>query len=138
MTHRHRAHHSKRWCPLVLGLLSCGGAALPRPERTQVVTDDYVPVPFAPLPPPVEIIPASPMKEAVWVDGTWEWRSDRYRWVPGAWVLPPPGAKHAQWVTVRRGDGQLFFAPSSWKDANGAALADPTALVRARSRATDE
>jgi hypothetical protein len=109
-----------------------------RPERTQVVVDDYVPVPFAPRPPPVEIIPASPSQQAVWVDGTWEWSNDRYRWTPGAWVVPPAGGKHARWVTVRRNDGQLFFAKSSWKDATGAALPEPTALVRARSRATDE
>jgi hypothetical protein len=142
MTHRHRAHHSKRTWALVAALVSgasgCGGASLPRPERTQVVVDDYVAVPFAPRPPPVEIIPASPRKDAVWVDGTWEWGSDRYRWTPGAWVVPPAGGKHARWVTVRREDGQLFFAPSSWKDATGAALPEPMALVRARSRATDE
>ena len=142
MTHRHRAHHSKSRWPLVLGLslgvLACGGTTLPRPERAQVVVDDYVAVPFAPRPPPVEIIPARPRKDAVWVDGTWEWGNDRYRWVPGAWVVPPAGAKHARWVTVRRADGQLFFAASSWKDATGAAVEEPPALVRARSRATDE
>jgi hypothetical protein len=125
---------------LPLACAACGAAAVPTPERTQVVAEDYVAVPFAPRPPPVEIVPAQPRKDAVWVDGTWEWGSDRYRWIPGAWVLPPPGAKHARWVTVRREDGQLFFAPSSWKDAQGtgAALPDPTPLVRARSRATDE
>lgn len=140
MTHRHCAHHSKRTWALVVALssISCGGAALPRPERAQVTADDYVAVPFPPRPPPVEIVPASPDKAAVWVDGTWEWSNDRYRWTPGAWVIAPAGAKRARWVTVRRGDGQLFFAPSSWKDATGAAVAEPAALVRARSRATDE
>jgi hypothetical protein len=103
-----------------------------------VVVDDYVPVPFAPRPPPVEIIPAQPNKGAVWVDGTWDWGKERYRWTPGAWVYPPAGAKHARWLVVRREDGQLFFAKSSWKDATGAALPEPTPLVRARSRATDE
>lgn len=97
-----------------------------------------MPVPFAPRPPPVEIIPAPPNKEAVWVDGTWDWSNDRYRWTPGAWVYPPPGAKHARWLVIRRDDGQLFFAKSSWKDGKGVAVPEPTALVRARSRATDE
>jgi hypothetical protein len=103
-----------------------------------VVVADYVEVPFAPRAPPVEIVPASPQKDAVWVDGTWEWSNDRYRWTPGAWVIPPAGGKRASWVVVRRDDGQLFFAPASWKDATGAALPEPPALVRARSRATDE
>jgi hypothetical protein len=123
---------------VMIGISACGPASLPRPERTQVVVDDYVPVPFGPRPPPVEIVPAAPRGDAVWVDGTWEWNNDRYRWTPGAWVVAPPGAKHAHWVTVRRDDGQLFFAASSWKDATGAAVADPPALVRARSRSTDE
>jgi hypothetical protein len=97
-----------------------------------------VAVPSAPRPPPVEVVPAQPRGDAVWVDGTWEWGgNDRYRWVPGAWVVPPPGAKHARWVTVRRDDGQLFFAASSWKDATGATVPEPAPLVRARSRATD-
>jgi hypothetical protein len=136
MTHRHRAHHSKLALPLVL--CACGGVSLPRPERTQVLASDYVAVPFAPRPPPVEIVPPAPRNDAVWVDGTWAWSTDRYRWTPGAWVLPPAGAKRTSWVVVRRDDGQLFFAGSSWKDATGAAVPEPAPLVRARSRATDD
>jgi hypothetical protein len=141
MTARHRANHSKPAVALVLvttNCAACGGPSVPRPERTQVVVDDYVAVPYAPRPPPPEVVPAPPRKDAVWEDGTWDWSSDRYRWTPGAWVLPPTGAKRASWVVVRREDGQLFFAPSSWKDATGATLPEPAPLVRARSRASDE
>jgi hypothetical protein len=38
-------------------------------------------------------------------------------------------------VVVRRAvDGQLFFAPSSWRDASGKAIDAPTPLARASTR----
>jgi len=96
---------------------------------TQVDASDYVPVSNSPRPPQVEIIPPAPSKEAVWVDGTWEWTGERYGWKSGAWVVPPPNAKYARWVCVRRSeDGQLFFAPSTWKDASRKIVADPRDL----------
>lgn len=118
--------------------VACGGTTLSRPPRVQVTVEDYVAVPYPPRPPPVEIVPAPPRPDAVWVDGTWQWDGARYTWQPGSWVLPPEGASHAQWVIVRRSeDGQLFFAPSSWRGPDGQPIPDPEALVRARSRATD-
>jgi hypothetical protein len=119
---------------------ACGGR-LPRPPATQVQADDYVAVPFSPRVPPIEFVPPSPAKDAVWVDGSWEWAGNRYGWRYGSWVIPPPNARHARWVVVRRPeDGQLFFAPSSWKDASGKTIEDrsfvnalgPQARARAR------
>jgi hypothetical protein len=128
------------WSLGITVLAGCSGA-LPRPPATQVEASDYVPVPFAPRVPPVEFIPPSPSKNAVWVDGSWEWSGRRYGWRYGSWVIPPANARHARWVVVRREeDGQLFFAPSDWKDASGKhieARSFVTALgphARARSR----
>ncbi|MBX3261990.1 MAG: YXWGXW repeat-containing protein [Labilithrix sp.] len=128
---------------LVAGAMSvaaCGGA-LPRPAAAPVSADDYVAVPFSPRTPPVEFVPPSPAKGAVWVDGSWEWSGNRYVWRFGSWVVPPPGVRLARWVIVRRrADGQLFFAPSSWKDASGATVTDRSFIgalgprARARSR----
>ena len=116
-------------------------AALPRPPAAQVSGSDYVPVPFSPRTPPVEFIPPRPNKKAVWVDGSWVWAGNRYGWRFGSWVIPPPGARHARWVIVRRpSDGQLFFAPSTWKDASGNTIEDRSFMnalgpqARARSR----
>jgi hypothetical protein len=103
----------------------------------QVRAEDYVPVPYAPRPPPVEIVPLRPAAPSglVWADGGWEWAGERFRWGPGSWVAPPEGATRARWVIVRRpADGQLFFAPSSWRDASGRPIAAPPALARASSR----
>jgi hypothetical protein len=118
----------------------CSGA-LPRPPAAQVSADDYVAVPFAPRVPPVEFIPPSPAKNAVWVDGSWEWAGNRYGWRYGSWVVPPAGVRRAHWTVVRRDvDGQLFFAPATWKDASGKVVADRSfwnalgPAARARSR----
>lgn len=131
-------------CLGVLGIASFGSAcksSLPRPAAAQVTESDYVAVAFSPQIPPVEFIPPSPAKDAVWVDGSWEWVAGRYVWRFGSWVVPPPDVRRARWVVVRRkADGQLFFAPSSWKDPAGNTVegaAFDSALgpaARARSR----
>jgi YXWGXW repeat-containing protein len=119
---------------IVLALSGCG-SSLSRPKRVQVRADDYVAVPFPPRPALVEIVPASPARDAVWVDGTWVWAAGRFRWNAGAWVRPAPGARYARWVIVRRAeDGQYFFAPSSWRDEKGQQIPDPQPLLRAKTR----
>lgn len=103
----------------------------------QVIAEDYVAVPYTPRPPPVEIVPARPSAtgDLAWADGGWEWNGERYRWDPGAWVVVPAGARRARWVVVRREiDGQLFFAPSSWRDGAGKAIDAPKPLARASTR----
>lgn len=117
---------------------ACGAPTVPRPSHVQVVAEDYVAVPFLPQPPPVELVPARPAApdgSPVWADGGWQWNGDRFRWEPGAWVVVPTGAKRARWVVVRRElDGQLFFAPSSWRNATGKAIDAPKPLARAVTR----
>jgi hypothetical protein len=102
-----------------------------------VIADDYVPVPYTPRSPPVEVVPLRPSTPSglVWADGGWDWDGERFRWLPGGWVAPPVGATRARWVIVRRTeDGQLFFAPSSWRDATGKRIDPPPPVARAQSR----
>lgn len=126
------------WLALAALLAACGPKTVPRPPHVQVVAEDYVAVPFLPQPPPVELVPAQPAAPGgspVWADGGWQWNGERFRWDPGAWVVVPEGAKRARWVVVRRAiDGQLFFAPSSWRDASGKAIDPPKPLARAVTR----
>lgn len=117
--------------------MACGAPSVPHPVHVQVRAEDYVAVPFEPQPPPVELLPETPAASGnvVWADGGWEWGGDRYRWVPGAWVVPPAGVVRARWVIVRRAvDGQLFFAPSTWRDASGRTIEGPKPLARASTR----
>ncbi|MCL2723524.1 MAG: hypothetical protein FWD69_03715 [Polyangiaceae bacterium] len=114
--------------------VSCGGSPLARPPRVQVKSEDYVAVPFPPRPPLVEVVPPRPRNDAVWVDGGWDWDGDRYRWTAGSWVIAPEGARFARWVIVRRNtDGQLFFAPSGWRDTNSHPIPAPQPLVSAKT-----
>ncbi|MBX3232855.1 MAG: YXWGXW repeat-containing protein [Labilithrix sp.] len=128
----------------MLGLVLLGsgcGPSIPLPPQAPVDPADYVAVSSSPRPPPVEFLPAQPRGDAVWVDGTWEWSGQRYGWRAGTWTVPPKGLRRARWVIVRRKeDGQLFFAPSVWKDAAGRKVDDSSWIhalgpqARARSR----
>lgn len=113
-----------------LACVACGGS-VPRPTLAAVAVEDYVQVPAPPGPARVEELPPSPRKDAVWVDGQWSFTGAGYRWEHGAWVVPPPGARFAPAVVVRREkDDALFFARASWKDASGRTIDAPEALAR--------
>jgi len=58
-------------------------------EPAQVVVTE------APPAPQVEVAPASPGPEYVWVGGYWSWQG-RWVWMPGRWALRP--AHHSVWV----------------------------------------
>lgn len=95
----------------------------------------------SPRPAPVEFVPPRPRKDALWVDGSWEYVGERYGWKSGTWAVIPKGLRRARWLLMRRAeDGQLFFAPSTWKDASGKTVDDSAWIhalggaARARSR----
>jgi hypothetical protein len=47
----------------------------------------------------VEVIPAAPGAEYVWVKGHWGWRQSDYEWIAGHWAVPDRGFR--QWVAGR-------------------------------------
>jgi hypothetical protein len=44
-------------------------------------------------------------------------------------VRTPSGARYCPWVVVRAADGTAYYAPSSWKSAQGSPLSEPPALA---------
>jgi hypothetical protein len=83
-------------------------------------------------PPParVELLPPVPSPQAVWVDGEWMWRRERWAWLPGRWVNPAPQTAFSPWVFVRGLDGRLWYAPGVWRDlAQGTPVDSPGALA---------
>ena len=82
-------------------------------------------------PPPgrVEWIPARPPGADAWVDGEWILRHGRWYWLLGRWVKSPESATYSPWVLVRASDGTPFYAPSVWRDAQGAAIPPPEGLA---------
>ncbi len=77
------------------------------------------------------MIPARPHNGDVWVDGQWNWEGNKWRWDVGGWVTPPRGATFQPWMVTRRRDGQVVFAPATWRDAEGRAIDDATVTARA-------
>lgn len=48
--------------------------------------------------------------------------------MPGRWVEPAAGVTFSPWVFVRGKDGELFYAPGTWRDVKGAPIDAPIAL----------
>lgn len=44
----------------------------------------------------IELVTTSPGHGYVWVRGYWAWRTGNFLWVPGIWIVIPPGQQ--QWV----------------------------------------
>jgi hypothetical protein len=99
----------------VLGVLGCdvflGGRTRRDPvyvQQPQYVEQQpqYVIVREAPPPMRVEYRPAPPSASSIWIDGYWNWDSQRYSWQAGRYEVPPQ-------------PGVIWVAPRYDRDANG-------------------
>ncbi len=89
-------------------LLATGCVATVRPGRVAVVAPvGVVYVHREPPPMRMEVVPAPPTVEHVWVPGHWAWRGDDYAWVPGHHAVRPH--PRAVWV-----EGHWSRHPSGW------------------------
>ncbi len=63
---------------------------------------------IGPPPPPrvVQVLPARPGPEYVWVEGYWYPVGNHYKWHAGYWTLPVYGG--ARWVAPRYEGGRYF------------------------------
>jgi hypothetical protein len=108
--------------------VACRGS-LPTPRYVGQPSSALVLVPYPPPPARVEVLPAKPHDEAVWLDGEWNWDGRRWIWKLGRWVIPPADAAFSPWTSVRNRTGMLYFATGVWRDARGAVVADPPVLA---------
>ena len=72
--------------------------------------------PPAHAPPPLRAEPHgnAPFKDAVWIDGRWDWRDARFVWLGGHWERARQGYhswKQGQWVA--RGNSWVWI-PGEW------------------------
>ena len=68
-------------------------------------------------PPPalrVENQGASPFRDAVWIDGRWDWKGGQYVWVSGHWQRAPAGMHHWKRGEWTKRDNGWFFTPGQW------------------------
>lgn len=103
---------------LALGATLSGcGSELPAPVLGPHTGEQAITVPFPPPPGKVEIVPPRPRipKNAVWIDGEWQWKSQHWVWSPGRWQLPPAGGYWAPPKTERQSDGTLTHFAGVWK-----------------------
>ena len=56
----------------------------------------------------------SPFRDAVWVDGRWDWRAGQYVWIAGHWQKAPAGRHRWQngWWSEHK--GFWFFSEGHW------------------------
>lgn len=126
-----------RVCPglTVLVLAACSRTLAHPPYAPQPSTA-LVEVSASPPPGRIEVIPPRPGPRAVWIDGEWSWRRERWAWIEGRWVDPPAAAKFSPWVFVRGADGRMWYAPGAWRSENGGAIDPPPPLTSAHVEPT--
>ena len=63
----------------------------------------------------VEVVPAQPGPEYVWVGGHYRWGGDRYVWMGGHWAQIPPG--YHEWVAGHWGrrEGGWVWVEGHWR-----------------------
>jgi hypothetical protein len=116
---------------LGLALAGCSGGVVHPPYAPQPQSA-LVEVTAPPPPGRVEVVPPRPKGASAWVDGEWAWRRRRWSWTPGRWVARPAGALFSPWVFERGPDGRFWYAPGVWRDAKGAAVSPPPAILIAK------
>jgi hypothetical protein len=108
--------------PLVAYALACSPSVVeptlgPHPDSA------FVPVTFPPPAARPETIPEPPSASAVWIDGEWRWRRNRWYWVLGRWEEPPPAASYFAATKLRYDDrGRLLYAAGTWRRDDGGTL----------------
>lgn len=119
---------------LTLGTCAHGcGSNFPEPRTTTHANTDYIEVPYLPPAALVEVAGDPPSDHAVWYDGHWVWRSDRYLWKRGGWATNTDALSYAPWKTLVLEDGRLMFAEGTWYDANGHKVPAPKVVKPAQT-----
>jgi pimeloyl-ACP methyl ester carboxylesterase len=67
-----------------------------------------------PPPPQVEVVPAAPYPDAVWIGGRWVWRGGNHVWVAGRYVRPRPGYVYESHRWYRSGN-RWRYEPGRWR-----------------------
>jgi hypothetical protein len=85
--------------PLLCALACAGGTPLVKTGPHPASAPAPVVVRSPPPPTKVEVLPLRRNPECYWQGGHWAPRSGGWKWVKGAWVLPPAGCILAPAVT---------------------------------------
>jgi len=100
--------------PIALAVFSCAPAVAQ--VRVGVDLGD-VRIRIAPEAPPrprVEVRPARPGRNHVWIDGYWDRQDDRWAWAPGRWEEPSQHGTHWIKPQYRKEGGAYRYEPARW------------------------
>ncbi len=112
-------------CFILTAAVLLGGCHAGTTPAARTIYVASVPPPRASRAP--EILPPRLRPEAVWVDGHYAWRADSWRWVNGAWVIPPcHGYRFIPPRALPR-DGRFVYLPGRW--ASGSRGTSPGRVV---------
>jgi len=70
---------------------------------------------YGPPPPRWETRPGRPWRNAVWVDGRWNWNGHRYVWVRGHWERPHAGFSRWDRGRWERGPRGWMWVDGRWR-----------------------
>jgi hypothetical protein len=101
--------------PFVAGLASLYATGCATEERVVIHHTRPAPVQVREAPPPeqVEVVPAAPRADYIWIKGNWHWNGARWVWIAGHYEAQRVGAR---WVPAHyetRG-GTYFYVPGHW------------------------
>lgn len=63
----------------------------------------------------VEVRPARPSRQHVWITGNWVWHNRQYEWIGGHWEIPPRGHRHWIAATYERRGNAYIYVQGRWK-----------------------
>lgn len=114
-------------CISSLWLWSGCGPSVNLPARGPQPDDAFEPVDFPPPAARPEIIPEPPSDTAVWIDGEWRWRRNRWHWVFGRWTEPPaPDVFFAPSELRYTESGELLHASGRWRHPERGGVQHPS------------
>jgi hypothetical protein len=122
--------------PALVWFIACG-ESVPHPAYVRQPTSALMQVGYPPPPARVEFVPKQPSKDAVWIDGEWQWQGRRWAWRIGRWVVPPAGARFAPWMMVRDAAGVVYYAEGTWRNAKEEEVPEPAPVATGRPTISD-
>lgn len=124
------------WSPILLAWVSIAEGCTPQlpliPRGPHPPSMIVRPVLVEGKPPAVkvQVVPAPPHSDCVWLDGEWQWQNHEWRWTSGTWLTPSDRCYYADSVFVWLAapdspSGVLYHTPSRWYDRTTQEPCDP-------------
>lgn len=89
-------------------------AGMWRVPESDIVAEQTTTAPVAPPAARVEVVPAAPIRTAVWIAGFWQWSGKDWVWIGGAWQLRPEARASWRAPTWQAHGNVHVLIPGGW------------------------